>query len=167
MANNIPNIIVRNAKIGWRNFSGRERSVNGRVVNAEGIRGFTMFLDEEQGKELEELGWNIRWREPREEMETPAHLSIAVRFNSYGPKIVLVTSHGRTILDEDTVGQLDYAEIKNVKLEVNPRYWEANGHSGIKAYLKTMYVEIAEDPFEGDYAGSDTDGDIDLPWEQE
>ena len=37
-------------------------------------------------------------------------------------------------------------------LTINPYVWEANGNTGVKAYLGTMYVTIAEDPLDAKYA---------------
>ena len=54
-------------------------------------------------------------------------------------------------ITEQTVDSLDYVEILNVDLTINPYVWEVNGNSGVKAYLGTMYVTIAEDPLDAKY----------------
>ena len=47
---------------------------------------------------------------------------------------------------------LDWAEIENIDLTINPSHWEVNGNSGIKAYLRSAYVTIYEDELDELYS---------------
>lgn len=141
------NISIENAQIGIRNFGGKE----GRY-NPAGRRNFCVFLEEDVANALLEDGWNIRWLEPKEPGdEKKPFMQVSVSFGNNPPKIVLVTSHGKSVLNEDSVGLLDWAEIECVDLILRPYNWEVNGKSGVKAYVKSMYVTIVEDEFEKKY----------------
>lgn len=145
MVNN--NLSIENARIGFRNFAGKEGK-----FNPAGRRNFCVFLDHEIGKQLEKDGWNVRWLEPRDDQdEKQPYLQVAVRFENIPPKIVMVSSKGMTVLDQDTVALLDWVEVKNIDMTIRPYNWEANGKIGVKAYVKTMYVTIEEDEFESKY----------------
>ena len=139
-------ITIKNATIFKSNFSGKEIP----PFNPEGRRNFCVFIDDLGiAEDMEKDGWNVRWLEPREEGgESKAFISVAVSFTNRPPKIILLSSKGESRLDEETVGMLDWAEKTRVDLTVNPRYWDDNGRQRIKAYLRTLVVEIYEDDLE-------------------
>lgn len=145
-------LIMENAKIRFRNFSGRPDE-----FTREGDRSFALVIDDEDlANKLKEDGWNIRMRMPKNDGEDPwYYLKVKVNFGGFPPKIIEVTSRNRVSLNEETVGILDSAELKSVDVEISPYHWEIGGRSGITAYLKTMYATIEEDPFAAKYELTD------------
>lgn len=146
MVNN--NITIEGARIVFRNFEGKEGK-----FNTAGKRNFCVLLDEELAKTLRDDGWNVKWLQPREEGDEPqAYIQVAVNFGTVPPKIVLVTSGGKQSLDEKNINILDWVEIANADVIIRPYNWEMNGKTGVKAYVKALYITIAEDEFEKKYA---------------
>ncbi len=161
MATNVrDNIMIEDAKIIFRNFSGKPSQ-----YNREGARSFCVILENpELIRNLQDDGWNIRVLTPRQEGDEPKHyLQVAVSYANIPPKVWLVTRKNKTLLDEESISSLDYAEIVCADLTIRPYNWviqegTRNEKSGVKAYLKTMYVTIQEDEFAAKYAALEGGG---------
>lgn len=150
MNKKIENLVIEDARIIFKNFSGKPSK-----FNAEGKRNFCVYIPEDKVSELQDDGWNIKWTKPRDVDEEPkAYIQVSINYGVIPPKIYMITSNNKNLLDEETVGSLDYAEIKYIDLIIRPYIWEVNGKSGIKAYVKNMYVTIEEDYFADKYSSN-------------
>jgi hypothetical protein len=149
-------VLMEGVRIIFRNFEGKE----GRY-NKAGSRNFGVLVDKDVADAMLEDNWNIKYLQPREdeeeETEPQAWLPVEAAYDrGRPPRVVLITSRGRTNLTEDEVEMLDWADIINVDLIVRPYTWDVNGKSGVKAYLQSMYVTIEEDALEQKYAEMDS-----------
>jgi len=147
--NKVPPVTIKNATIIWRNFTGQEKQ-----FNPKGARNFHLVLDDETANLLIADGWNVRWHDPREENDPEwATIKVALRFDNYPPRIVLFAPGSKkTVLDEESVDVLDWAEFDRVDVILSPSSWEVNGKSGIKAYLRKMVVSLSADDLESGFA---------------
>lgn len=146
--NNNYTVTIEGARILFRNFSGEA----GRY-NPKGNRNFCLLLDQRDAADMVEDGWNVKYLKPREEgdPEQP-YIQVAVNYNgNVPPRIVMITSRGKTLMNEETIGILDWAEIQNVDVILNAYHWSVNGRSGVKGYVKSMFVTITEDELEMKY----------------
>lgn len=140
--------MIENAQLRFLNFSGKEGQ-----FNREGDRNFVVLLDQQMADTLVADGWNVKLLAAREEGDEPQpYLQVSVGYKNRPPHIVLITSRGRNAIGEEEVESLDWVEYKNVDLMIRPYVWEVQGKTGVKAYLKSMFVEINEDPLEQKYA---------------
>lgn len=151
MPDNDGTILIENARLIFRNFAGKEGQ-----YNREGDRNFAVLLDEGTAQVLIRDGWNVKYLKSREEGEEPApYLQVAVNFRGRPPRVVQISSRGRIDLGEDEVEILDWVDISKVDMIIRPYEWNVNGKTGVKAYLKSIFVTIEEDALELKYSASD------------
>lgn len=146
-------ILMEGVKVLFKNFAGNEGE-----FNRKGARNFNVVLPPKVADQMEKDGYNVRTLRPREndegeQIEPDRVIKVSVNFKGIPPKIFMISSRGRTRLDESTVMLLDYAYFKNVDLIVGPYNWKLKtGASGISCYLQSMYVTIEEDALDEKYA---------------
>ena len=149
---NVNNINIEGALIIWKNFSGERDKFN------PGKRGFSVVIDDSaMAKELKQEGWNVKER-PLQEGADPSEqewtLPVKLNMNRYTQVWLIVGNH-KTLLNEDTVAQLDVVDIVNCDISIRPYEWEMSGRTGITAYVDSMYVTIRENKFAEKYANLD------------
>lgn len=152
MPQNDNTVMIENARIVFRNFKGAEGQ-----YNREGDRNFSILLDPEVAENLDRAGWNVKYLKVREDAEEGTepqpYITVSVNFKGKPPRIIMISSRGRTDIGEDECELIDYADIRTVDIMLNPYHWNVGEKSGIKAYLKSMYVTIEEDALDLKYAG--------------
>lgn len=161
---NVGEVAIENARIIFKNFAGKEST-----YNRAGARNFCVILDDEEiVKQMMDDGWNIKTLASRDEDEEPAHyIQVSVNFENRPPNVYLITKKNKVLLNERTIDSLDNSDIAYADLIISPYFWEVRGETGVKAYLKTMYVTVNEDVFAHKYESNDIpepDDDDDLPF---
>lgn len=134
------NVTIYNARLMFRNFAGEETQYNPR-----GNRNFCIFLEDDIAEMMKADGWTLRYLESKDGDPPQPILSVKVAFGNYPPTIIIISNGRKTKLNEETVNMLDWAEIAHCDVMVRPYTWEVRGESGVKAYLKSMYVTLAVD----------------------
>lgn len=148
----LENCIIVN---GSRNFAGREKTRNGRVMNSEGKRNFLIELDPEAYEEFKERGWNVGMFAAREEGEEPnGFLRVTVSYFKTPPIIHLISNGVETgQLDESRVHMLDNMNILNLDMRcaaVNKQ--NKDGEWKKYAFVDEMWVTVTPDRFASKYA---------------
>lgn len=145
----------------WKNFRGEKGK-----FNEKGKRSFAIRLDEDQALDLIEIGWNVKIREYEDDegkMVKRYFLPVNVKMDGKVPPrifmITMVYNHDtqqeeprRTLLTEETVGLLDYAQFDNVDVKVRPFNYDYNGNQGVNHYLSLLFATLHVDDLEKKYA---------------
>jgi hypothetical protein len=158
MADETKTFMVEGARLIFRNFAGKEDK-----YNSAGERNFCVVVDQETADQMAADGWNVRTLEAREEGDDVTfYIPVKVSYKNRPPRVVMITSTGRTPLDEASIEVLDYADMRNVDLIARAYEWgPINGKTGIKAYLQSMFVTLEEDALERKYALVTDSDDLD------
>lgn len=151
------NLLIEDAKLIFRNFSGQERE-----FNSEGDRNFSVVLEPERAKELLAEGWRVKQLKPRpDEEEGDYHLKVKVNYKKgRPPRVVVITSKNRVDWGQDEVGALDSAVgIKKVDLLING-WWSDMAGGGYGGFLKSAFITLDEDELELKYADLEENGEL-------
>ena len=145
----LDNLVIENARIIFRNFSGESSK-----FNREGDRNFAVIVPNDEIKDiLVEAGWNVKIKPPRDEEDTPfMFIPVKVKFNNRGPAAYLRSGETVTRLNEETIGILDEIDIQSVSMDLRPYDWDVNGKTGRTAYLQAIDVIQNIDRFGDMYA---------------
>lgn len=146
------NLILENVEIlpaPFRNFSGKQTK-----YNAEGDRNFCVVIPSDLAEILSKDDWTVKMLNKRNDSEEDKYyIKVKVRFNSNRkPKIVQITSGGKTLLDEESVENLDWADIVSADISINPYESTVRGEHYISGYLKSLFVTIDEDELDKKYS---------------
>ena len=156
---NMENEKLENVQLCFRNFQGREER-----YNPPGRRVFNVILDDAKAAELEAKGWHVKVLQPKTPDALPIpYLSVSVGYKVRPPKVTMVVGKKKVSLDEDSIAQLDFADIISCDMVIAPNETMMNGVRYIRAYLNTLWANVQEDPFADKYANERTE-DSDVPW---
>jgi hypothetical protein len=144
-------LLIRDAKLLFRNFAG----VKG-TYNEPGDRNFCILLEPELAKGMERDGWNIKYLRALEEGDEPKpYVQVKVEYEKgRPPRCVLISSRGPSELGSEQVALIDAVDIERADVMLNGYHWKLKtGETGVKAYLKNIFVTAKEDELEREYAG--------------
>ena len=147
-----------NARIIFRNFTGAALP----PYNQAGDRNFGIVIDDMTLVDtLLADGYIVKPLKKRDDdEETKYMVKVKVSYEKFAPRVTKICGRVKTQLDEEAIDTLDADEFANVDVTISPSKWEMNGRTGTKAYLKTMFVTIAQDELTAKYAD-----DEELPFE--
>lgn len=153
------NLVMKNVtRMRFKNFSGKATQKNN-----EGNRNFSIIIPEDLAQQLNEEGWNVRYREIDDQWLLKVHVSYQYK----KPDIKTITTNSKVVtrITERTVDQLDWASIESYDVNIeasNKTYLNGEGRETHSAYLQSMNVYVTEDPIANMWQIQD-----EVPYEEE
>lgn len=145
---------IEDVRIIFRNFTGEEG-----MYNRKGDRNFAIVIPEDLVQDMLNEGWNVKRLKVRDDDPKAigdAYVSVAINFKNRPPLIKLITRKGgnniQLTLPEDQLDALDWVEIETADVVINPFEYNINGNSGVKAYLKELFITQAVSVLEEKYS---------------
>lgn len=144
--------VINSADIRWRNFServnihskyDRDRG-DGKSINGG---SFAIFLTDEIAEDLRKQEVAVMEYTSKVDPDAPAqpYINVSVQFDSANPwkdpTIWQISGDNHVKLDENTMANLDYAEIENADIMLN--FGNNVGKYGRKVYLNTAYITLS------------------------
>ena len=149
----VPDIVVENAKISLKNFSGNR-------FNVGGERNFRLVIeDPEMADAFSRDGWNVHIK-ASDDGESYMYLPVSLGYRNQrlAPKVYMVVDGQRVELTELNVDKLDDVFIESANLIIRPGYSiDENEKIHIRAWLDTMYAFVGSrnDPWADKYTSEE------------
>lgn len=155
MANRIPPLTIRNCKVFYKNFSGRPDKYHPR--GGDDNRTFCVEIaDPEVAQAMTNDGWNVRMPRPSEDGEERyPYIQVKVNYRGdYPPNIYMVSGRRKTLLNADTVGNLDHVRFVNADVRISPYTYidRDSGEERLSAYVRDLYATVEVDELAEAYA---------------
>lgn len=153
-----PQVAIEGARLVFKNFQGAEARWNGKIINEQGRRNFSVVLSNpQQVRELVESGWNVKFPKERDDIDPEDVYEPTLKVNvtmgsKIPPRIKQINAEtGQVItLDEDDLAVLDFSNVTNADVVI--RGWEYEPGK-MAAYLVALYATVENvDPFAEKYA---------------
>lgn len=141
---NFSSINIPDAKfIFYTNFKGAPGPYNN-----SGERNFNVILEGEALQQAIDYGMNVKTTKSREGYDPVSYIKVNIGYKYRAPIAMLINSHVKRSLTEQTIGILDDYKYSNIDIVIRPNRWRRpDGSSGVNAYLQAIYATVEEDPF--------------------
>jgi len=79
---------------------------------------------------------------------------VKVAYGDYPPNIYMISGHRKTLLNEDTVGELDHCRFVKTDVRISPYTYidRESGEEKLSAYCRDLYATVEIDDLAEEYA---------------